>query len=359
MRTRTILCALVLAVAVIHVSRAQEDTKAIVADLVKKSFAATDGGDLDEGMRLMEQALKYDPENPDLKYEIAYIQYSRKEYEKAKVILEEIFAQRPKGSAELFQLLGNAYDMLGNSSKAIETYEAGIEQYPKAGNLYLERGLMAMTAKDYNKAISFWQRGIKAAPKFPSNYYWAAKLYCNSSDRVWGIMYGEIFMNLELGTDRTATMSKILYDTYRDAISVGNDTMSISFSRNPAIMAPEEGKEIKLPFPLLYEVGMTVASISVMNAKRVGLAQLDSVRTMFLDAWKNEEAPTAAVLFDWQKKLRDAGVLEAYNYWLLGKGDEAAMTLWMKKNSGKMDALIEFLEKHRIGIDADHYFVQE
>ncbi|MDB5034323.1 MAG: Tetratricopeptide repeat family protein [Chlorobi bacterium] len=359
MRTRTILCAFVLTIAVIHVSRAQEDNKAIVADLVKKSFAATDGGDLDEGMRLMEQALKYDPENSDLKYEIAYIQYSRKEYEKARVILEEIFAQRPKGSPEWFQLLGNAYDMLGNPKKAIETYESGIERYPKAGNLYLERGLMAMTAKDYDKAMSFWQRGIKAAPKFPSNYYWAATLYCQSSERVWGIMYGEIFMNLEPGTARTEKMSKLLYDTYRDAIQVGKDTMSIAFSQNLTVAMPEKGKKIKLPFPFFYDMRMSLATISVMNARRVGLPQLDSVRTMFLEVWKNEDAPNASVLFDWQKTLRDAGLLEAYNYWLLEKGDELAMSAWLRKNQSKMDALIEFFGNHRIGIDADHYFVQE
>ncbi len=34
--------------------------------------------------------------------------------------------------------MGNAYEMLGESDKAVGTYESGLKIFPKSGHLYLE-----------------------------------------------------------------------------------------------------------------------------------------------------------------------------------------------------------------------------
>jgi len=35
------------------------------------------------------------------------------------------------------------------------------------------------------------------------------------------------------------------------------------------------------------------------------------------------------LLFDYQQQLRQSGHFEAYNYWLMSKGDEEAWKLWV------------------------------
>ncbi len=78
--------------------------------------------------------------------------------------------------------------------------------------------MIQLGKKDYNKALTYFEKGIEVAPNYSSNYYWCARLYCNSTEEVWGMIYGEIFMNLERNSKRTAEISKLLFDTYKKEI---------------------------------------------------------------------------------------------------------------------------------------------
>ena len=154
-----------------------------------------DNGKIDESILLLEEAQKLDPNRIDYPYEIAYALYSREDYKGAIKILEKIKNHKDVLD-RLYQLLGNSYDFLGNSDKAFEVYDEGLKIFPNSGMIYLEKGNVYWSKKEYKKALSFYEKGIQVDPKFPSNYYRAARIYCSSSEEIWGIIYGEIFMNL-------------------------------------------------------------------------------------------------------------------------------------------------------------------
>ncbi|MEO6831766.1 MAG: tetratricopeptide repeat protein, partial [Chitinophagaceae bacterium] len=189
-------------------------------------------GKYDEAIKLFAEAEKLDPDKFDYPYEMAYALSKKKEYPKAIKILEGLL-DHPNVTARAYQALGNAYDFNNQPAKAIETYENGLKRFPDAGELYLERGNMDLFKKDYENALSYYEQGIKLDPKFPSNYYWASIIYCSSSEEVWGMIYGEIFMNLERNSKRTAEISKLLFDTYKSGIQFTSDTsMTVSFSQS-------------------------------------------------------------------------------------------------------------------------------
>ena len=207
-----------------------------------------DEGKLDEAIGLLQEARKLDPARSAYPYELGYAYYQQKKYPQA---LEQLapLVKLPDASDRTFELLGNTYDNSGNSPKAIQTYEAGLRKFPASGRLQLELGIMYMLyKKDYDKAISYFEDGIKVAPTFSSNYYWAAKLFCSSKEQVWGMLYGELFINLEPNSQRTVEISKILYDTYKSQITFkGKDSSSVSFSQNIMVM-PVKSKKLKLPY---------------------------------------------------------------------------------------------------------------
>ena len=62
---------------------------------------------------------------------------------------------------------------------------------------------MKVTTKEYSIALNYYEKGIEIDPKFPSNYYRAALLYDYSDHEIWGLIYGELFMDLEPNTKRT------------------------------------------------------------------------------------------------------------------------------------------------------------
>lgn len=64
---------------------------------------------------------------------------------------------------------------------------------------------------------------------FSSNYFQLAKLYLNSNNKLVGIIYSELFINIERTTKRTQEMSELLYKTYKSLITLQENESKISF----------------------------------------------------------------------------------------------------------------------------------
>lgn len=171
--------------------------------------------------------------------------------------------------------------------KAIATYEKGLKKFPNSGELYVEMGHMKYVRKDYLSALAFYEKGIEVAPQYPTNYYWASKIFLNSDEEVWGMIYGEIFMNIQNFNDRTSEISKLLYDTYKSQITYTSDTSaSISFSKNSSIYVNElnNSPKIKIPFSIgIYEPLLSLAAIAEKWID--SLNSLDQIRSRFIEGY--------------------------------------------------------------------------
>jgi hypothetical protein len=206
-----------------------------------------------------------------------------------------------------------------------------------------------------------FEKGIEVEPDFSSNYYWTAKLFLGSSEEVWGMIYGEMFMNLERNSKRTAEMSKLLYDTYKSEIQFTSDTsMSVSFSKNATIEINDatDLKKIRLPYGVgIYEPTL---SIALVPEKQVDLNSLDRIRSRFIDIYyeqkRNVDYPN--VLFDFVKNVKDAGHVEAYNHWILMKGDTDAFDAWYNANKEKWDTFIDWFKKNKLTVTASNKFLR-
>ncbi len=317
-----------------------------------------DDGKVDEAIKLLEEAQKLDPDNYNYPYELAYAYYATKDYKKAIKYLEGILKNKDIND-RVYQLLGNCYDNIDKGDKAIETYEEGLRKFPNSGNLYLEMGVMQMGKKDYNKALGYYEKGIEVAPKFSSNYYWAAKIYCSSTEEVWGMIYGELFMNMERNSKRTAEVSKLLFDTYKSEIKFSSDTsFSVSFSKTSVINVDDLKDPSKMKLP--YGVGVYEPTLmfSMFSAKVIDISSLDEIRSSFVDNYfmKGNDKTYPNILFSFQKQIKEAGHMEAYNHWVLMKGDEDGFDKWQTANKGKWEAFTKWFSDNKIQIDDTHKF---
>lgn len=317
-----------------------------------------DNGKLEESIKLLEEAQKLDPERFDYPYELAYAYYSKENFKEAVRILENNKTHKDV-TDRLFQLLGNCYDVLGKTDKAFETYDEGLKIFPKSGLIYLEKGNVYWSKKEYGKALPFYEKGIEVDPKFPSNYYRATRIYCGSTEEVWGMIYGEIFMNLERNSKRTAEISKLLYDTYKSEIKFSSDTsFSVSFSKNATININDLQNPGKMKLP--YGVGVYEPTLmfSMLSVKSIDINSLDDMRSSFIDNYfKNEHDKTYPnVLFTYQKQIKDAGYIEEYNHWILMKGDEDGFDKWQAANKDKWDSFVKWFGANGLKINDTNRF---
>ncbi|NCD70717.1 tetratricopeptide repeat protein [Mucilaginibacter agri] len=308
-----------------------------------------DDGKFDEALVLLNDAIKLDPNNIEYPYETAYSYYSQKKYDKAIEVLTKL-KDRPDAFGRVYQLLGNSYDLADQNDKAISIYNEGIQKFPNSGELYLESGNIYWVKKDYSKALSFYEKGIVTDPTFPSNYYRASRLYCSSTEKMWGMIYGEIFINLERNSQRTQEISKLLYDTYKSQITFSGDKMSISFTKQSVVTDPK-----KLPYGLIYEPTIGMASIGQTN---IDLNSLSIIRTKFLELYdqKGFDKTYPNALFSYQDQIAKAGLLDTYNRWLLSQGDPDGFKTWVDQNKDKWDNFVKWFGPNPIQLSDTNKF---
>ncbi len=314
----------------------------------------------DKALKLLEKAQKIDPTNGNYKYEIAYLFYLKGDYKKTINLLKKQ-VKNDRVAPQCYWLLGAAYDNDANSStaKAAKVYEQGIKRFPSAGELYLELGGIAYRDGNNDAAVNYWEEGIKNAPNFASNYYWTAKLYCNSSEAVWGLIYGEIFMLLEPNSKRTIEMSNLIYTTLIKGVHLndqGNGWLSYS-QRARMFLLLEDSRKNKLPFQVLFELYLSSEGDLSFN-KGFTMQNMVDIRNDFVQNWfeanANELYPNA--LFDWQKKIKDKGFYEAYSYWILQKGNKTIFEKWVGDNKKEYHSFLQWMHDNPFDVDQINVF---
>lgn len=323
-----------------------------------QAIKLVDSGKIDEGIALLKEAQKLDPETMDYPYELAYAYSAQKEYKKAVKILEKLLEHKDV-NARVYQMLGNNYDYLGKPDEAIETYKKGLQKFPEDGGvLYTEMGLMQINRKEYGKALGLFELGIEKDPVHPSNYYWASKIYSASTEEIWGMLYGEIYMNLDRNSARTEEISKLLHTVYQREIKYTSDsTMTVSFSQSNTITISDasDPSNFKMPFGMIYESNLMMG---LVNTKRMDIHNMVKLRSHFLKTYFSGDQPQKYpnALFDYQKKIEESGHFEAYSYWLLMKGDEEGADIWIEQNKEKWSNFVTWFNENPMEVNHKVHF---
>jgi len=360
---RTFIHCIVLSLAVACAAQAQPEHQAEARKLAQEAITLVDEGKLDEGLALLVRAAELDTIPSIYRYEQAYVHYAKKDYARVVSIIEGLMG-KPDVMDRWYQLLANAHDNLGNREQAMEIYKEGLRRFPDSGPLHLELGIMmAMGEKDYDAALHYWEEGIRRDPSFASNYYWAAKMFCSSEQRIWGMIYGEIFLNLEPGTKRSDEISAMLFETYRDAIHFGDDGDSVEVDvGNMMTMAPPKGDRIKLPFLLLYSSDLGIAAAMLPKSDRVSgittIRAIHALRSSFQKTWREmkHDSEYANVLFDRHAQLAAAGLLESYDYWLFLGGAREEAKEWIGRHEQPFTDFVGWFRENRLKLDSSNLF---
>lgn len=64
------------------------------------------------------------------------------------------------------------------------------------------------------------------------------------------------------------------------------------------------------------------------------------------------------LLFSYQDQINQSGNLEAYNHWLLSKGDETAFDTWRAANTDKWNKFLKWYSDNPIRLDENNHLNQ-
>lgn len=309
-------------------SQAQpEDTKQMHENA--KGFMRT--GDFDNAIIILTRVMQTSKEL-EVEKDLVMSYYMKRDYSKALDGAKSLI-DRDDADVASFQIAGNVYKALEDIKGADKLFKKGLKKFPTSGPLWSEYGEVLWASKDFS-AIQKWEQGIKVDPAYSGNYYNAAMYYFYTKDKVWSLIYGEIFINMESMGERGAAMKQSLLTAYKEKLFATND-----------MMKGEENNKSEFAKAFLS----AIEKQTPLASKGITTETLTMIRTRFILDWYNTNSVKFPFrLFDYHKQLLAEGMFAAYNQWLFGPIENlAAYENWTKTHQEEYNGFTAF-QKTRI-----------
>ncbi|GAO41861.1 tetratricopeptide repeat protein [Flavihumibacter petaseus] len=288
-------------------------------------------GDYPNATLVLKKALTQSPGDADLQNDLLFNYYLAADYSHAVEYGKEL-TDKQGADIRSFQLLGMTYRAIEELKECERLYRNGIKSFPNSGVLYNEYGELLLNQKKPRDAIQQWEKGIQVDPNYSGNYYNATKFYNASADKIWALIYGEIFVNIESYSRRTPEIKDVLLDAYKKY-----------YVHEGELKAPNPNNAFEQSFAGLLNkhaavvgTGVTASSLTMLRTK------------ILLDWFEKEPVKYPFRLFDYQRQLLKDGLFDAYNQWIFGAAqDLPAFQRWTQANQAAYDSFLAF-QKGRI-----------
>lgn len=305
----------------------------------------------DDAFKSYEKAYKADSGNLEYQYGMAMANYRQQNYASALKYAENLLAAGGK-EVKYYRLLGNTYDLLNNYEKGVQILQQGANQYPYNGSLYFDMGIINLERGKTELAIDNFEKGIKAEPSLPDNYYMATILFAKSNQPLWALIYGELFLNTERGTAKYDEISKLLFDTYTAFINNKGQPPETA-----EIMLSQNGKNaFEDAHFRIYGIMEKNGILTSLTKQGISPSVIGEVRKSFLELWQQAFAEVFPnTLYKMHKEILDAGYFPAYNRWLFSKADGNGFSQWISENQTEYMKFINWFLEHPLKLDFEAY----
>lgn len=297
-------------------------------------------GDHANAILVLNRALAAEPRNMEVAKNLGLNYYYANDFKRAVDVLNPVL-EWSNADDQCFQICGDAYWAMEDSKNCEAVYKKGIKKLPNSGPLYNELGKVLWSRGDFT-AIKHWENGIQNDPGFAGNYYNASKYYYFTPDKVWSLLYGEIFINIDPKSALCPEIKNILLEGYKKLFTEAN---------------LEKNNKDKNAFVIAFLKTMnkqTAAAASGINAE-----SLITIRTRFILDWNAGDYAVKFPfrLFEIQRQYIQEGLFEAYNQWVFATaGNLPAYEAWAASHKKEYEELKRFQESRIFKIPAGQYY---
>ena len=179
----------------------------------------------------------------------------------------------------------------------------------------------------------------------PETYQVLATTFGNTTERVWGVVYGEIFCNLSSDSEQSKKIGALVYDLYAKSLSVKSSGLSIDLTENAQASSKQP------PFESQFEMAFLMGAVPLGGeATPLTIKKLISIRKSQLSLWKQKNLP-ATELTKRQQAIIAAGHFDAYNYWLFQSALPDESNQWMAAHQPELQSWKDWLDKNKFAVE--------
>ncbi len=297
-------------------------------------------GNYKEAITIYRQAIVLAPANVVLYKHLAMAFYPTANYSDEEQLLQPLVG-KPQADEECFWLLANCQLAQRKLKEAKTTLKKGLSRFPSSGMLYHTSGVDLVAENKPEAALDAWVEGIHKDPAYPDNYYDAARAYLATQQVTWGLLYGEIYLNITQDTVGQDTFKKMLFTGYKTMFD------------NIAAGAKADFGQTSLPLQVnsfMDAVQQIYLSLTPVVSDGITTENLTMVRIRFLMDWNAKYAAKYPyALFSYQDYLVRNGLFDIYNEWLFGKAESITeYNAWIQFHPVEMAIFLEKRKAHAL-----------
>ena len=180
----------------------------------------------------------------------------------------------------------------------------------------------------------------------PETYEALATTFANTTERVWGVVYGEVFCNLSSDPERTKQIGALTFELYSKSIfTKGGGNLSVNLTEN----AETSGKQP--PFESQFEMAFLLGAVPFgADTSSLSIKKLANIRKNQISLLKQKNLPETALLRR-QQAILAAGHFDAYNYWLFQGARPDEFNEWMRGHPTEFQAWRDWQDKNKFTVD--------
>ncbi|RYD69733.1 MAG: tetratricopeptide repeat protein [Sphingobacteriales bacterium] len=296
-------------------------------------------GDYANAILVLNRAKQQEPSNIPVTKDLAISYYYQNDNTKAMETINSII-NNDAIDDQTYLIAGMIYKRSALVKDLEKIYRKALKKFPESGPLYNELGELLWDQKNFD-AIKQWEKGIETDPSYSKNYFNAAKYYYLTPDKVWSLLYGEIFINMEPLSNKTPEMKQILLNGYKKLFADADIEKSIT-DKTPFVKA----------------IAKEINNQSAIAATGISTETLTMIRTRFILGWfGNADQKFKYRLFSYQQQLLREGLFDAYNQWIFGSAQNlGSYQNWVNTNSKTYDEFLNFQKGRIFKVPAGEYY---
>jgi hypothetical protein len=181
----------------------------------------------------------------------------------------------------------------------------------------------------------------------PESYDLLATTFGNTTEKVWAVVYAEVYCNLDPNSERSDQIGKLMQQWYEKALAMQGNQISVSLSKN----AESNSSAKQPPFETSFEMSLLLGfAMFKGETNPLSISALIGARRGQLAMWSMRKLPQTE-LIRWQETVTAAGHFEAYNHWLFKGALPEEFTKWRTGHEAQYNAWLEWQKIHKFVVD--------
>jgi len=303
-----------------------------------------DAGQYEAAIAVYRDLLKDYPKNPKLLYELAYSCLSGGKPKDAIDYAARCVKQHSPRDSECRQIMGSAYDDLGELTKGERAFREGLQDIPHAALLHFNLGVNLLKQKKTADGIAEVQAGLQEDPTHPGSWRTLGVASQIAGERARAFVAFARFLTLEPDTQRSPAAASQLWDLLFEGVkSTPKEEGGNPGDVNITVPTPKEGDDPAAAQGLV--ISMVAASRYLEEWRDKSDAQFFAhafdevlaILTELDESAKTKDPFWSVVALPYFRDARKAGHLEAMAYSARRSLKEPETLGWLSDHAEAVD----------------------